>query len=419
MGLFHFLPVLRPLVIGIMTVILSACMPLWQHGEQEPVVVTDGVTDDVVATDGGSTHPDDEAGVDVASLTPEDVVASMTVERKAATCIIVAGDGGIVLPDGVTLTGDAYARFVDAGWGGVILTTPNLQTPVQVTNLTAIMQEAATKSLGTDGFPLLVAVDEEGGLVSRVSGNDGFGLGQERAASELGATGSDDEAYSTGMRIGTYLAKLGFNVDFAPVVDVRTDACDDVMASRCLSDDPEDVARLASSEVMGFSDAGVATSAKHFPGLGATHGDSHDESVTCDKTIEEMESSEFVPYRRLIKEGVPMVMVGHVLTPNATGDGMPASLSHEMIVDVLRGRLGYDGVVVTDALNMQAALNAYPADELAWRVIAAGADMALMPSDPDASVKGIVSAVERGDLSEERLTEAATRVMRLRMSLVE
>lgn len=428
-----FLPVLRPLLVGTAALLLSSLSSLSScslpsrlvsrasgsgsdAAEQGADLQTDGDLAILTPANVPSDTPPDPITTP-GSSSPEELVASMTLSQRAAACIVVAGDGGSVLSDPTLLSEEDAERISDACWGGVILSSPNIQDPEQLTSLISALQDAASSSAAGPAAPMLVAVDEEGGLVTRVSGKDGFNVPAERSAAELGETGSPEEAYGTGARIGGYLAGLGFNVDFAPVVDVRTDACDEVMASRCLSDDPQEVMVLASAEEAGFADAGVATAAKHFPGLGSAYGDSHDESVTVHKTLDELLASDLVPYERLAAEEVPMVMVGHVLTPEATSDGLPASLSAEMMGDVLRGRLGYGGVVVTDALNMRAATNAYPEDELAWRAIAAGADVALMPTDPEASVREIVAAVERGDLPEERLDEAATRMMSLRMSL--
>lgn len=339
------------------------------------------------------------------------LVDAMALRHACAATIMVAGDMGDILPDPLS-AGDGVAEaLADEGWCGVMLTTPNMGDGWQLMSLVSSLHEA---SEARDGAPMLVAVDEEGGLVNRVAGNI-EGVAREPSPAQVGE-GGEEEARAAARRIGEYLMELGFDVDFAPVVDVRTDACDDVLAGRCLSDDPQEVAAMAAAQVDALASCRVAATAKHFPGLGSTSGDSHDGSVSTDRTLDELMAADLVPYRAAIDAGVPIVMTGHVLAPEATGDGLPASLSSRML-GVLRDGLGFRGVIMTDALNMGAALSAYPQDELAWRAVAAGADVALMPVDPRAARDAMADAVARGELDEARVRDAATRAMELRLAL--
>ena len=345
------------------------------------------------------------------------IVGGLTTEQMAAATIMPSADAPGILPSMSSASDDDIARLSRDGWFGIILTTPNIESSGQLRSLTKSLHQAGAES--AVGLPFALAVDEEGGMVRRVSGKDGMGIDAEPSPSDVGASGDDGAAFEAGRRIGGYLSDLGFDIDFAPVVDIRTDSCDEIMASRCLSDSPDVVSRLALSQLQGLSDGGVAGCLKHYPGLGPTYGDSHEESVTSDKGLEELLSSDLIPYSDAIGEGTaPMVMVGHILTPNLTDDGLPASLSPQAI-SVLRERLGYDGLVITDSLGMQAALNAYPQDELAWRAVAAGADVALMPVDAVASRDAMAEATKRGDLPEARLRDAATKAVAMRIALCE
>lgn len=246
-----------------------------------------------------------------------------------------------------------------------------------------------------------------------------MGIDAEPSAATVGADGNADAALEAGRRMGGYLADLGFDIDFAPVADVRTPSCDEVMSSRCFSDDARIVADMAIAQTRGLAENGVSGCLKHYPGLGPTYGDSHEESVTSGKTLDELMASDLVPYA-MAQEArcAPMVMVGHILVPNLTDDGFPASLSPQAIA-TLRDAIGYDGLIITDALNMQAALDAYPQDDLAWHAIAAGADVALMPIDPIASRDAMVAATERGDLDKARLEDAATKAVAMRIAASE
>lgn len=403
---------------------LSACSLPWQGDKTDAADVTDGMaqtttTDDQAteetADDGDVTDAQQATGSYIERAT--EIVDSLTVEQMAAATIMPSGDVSGILTDFAHASDADIERLSQEGWFGLLLTTPNIETPDQLRELTDALHRAGSSS--AVGVPFALSVDEEGGLVRRVSGKDGIGIDAEQSASDLGATGDENLAYESGRRIGAYLADLGFDIDFAPVADVRTDSCDATMSSRCFSDSADGVATMALAQLRGLAESGVAGCLKHYPGLGPTYGDSHEESVTSNKSLEELLSWDLVPYAKASEEGIaPMVMVGHILTPSLTDDGLPASLSPSAI-SILRNDLGYDGLVITDSLGMQAALDAYPQDDLAWHAIAAGADVALMPVDAGASRDAMVGAVERGDLDEARLRDAAVKSVAMRIALSE
>jgi beta-glucosidase-related glycosidases len=156
---------------------------------------------------------------------------------------------------------------------------------------------------------------------------------------------------------------------------------------------------------------------KHFPGHGGTSGDSHDGAVSTDKTLEELMAEELVPFQSAIDGGVNFVMVGHISAPNVTGDNAPATLSKVLITDVLRGQMGYNGIVITDAMNMEAVAGFYNSDKAAVLAVTAGADMILMPADYNTAYTGILNAVNDGTITEERINESVTRIVKAKLAM--
>ncbi|MFI3214300.1 MAG: glycoside hydrolase family 3 N-terminal domain-containing protein, partial [Eubacteriales bacterium] len=161
-------------------------------------------------------------------------------------------------------------------------------------------------------------------------------------------------------------------------------------------------------------DLGISACLKHFPGQGDADGDTHDERASIDKTLEELMELEFLPFQAGIEAGVNMIMVSHLLAPEVIEDNDPSSLSEEMITDVLRGQLGYDGIVITDALNMSAITDYYGADEAAIKALKAGVDMLLMPEDFELAYQGVLDAVADGTISEDRIDDSLARIYRVK-----
>ena len=220
-----------------------------------------------------------------------------------------------------------------------------------------------------------------------------------------------DRAAHVGAVIGSYLRDIGFSVDFAPVADVLTNPDNPVIGHRSFSSDPDVCAQMVSAEVEAMLQEGVLSCAKHFPGHGDTEGDSHTGAVTSWRSADELRACEYVPFKAAIEAGCPFVMVGHVQTPNAAGDGLPASLSRIMMTEELRGRLGFAGVVISDSMCMGAISRNYEPEDAAARFVAAGGDVLLMPPDPWAARQGIIDAVYSGSLTEDRIDESVLRII--------
>ena len=198
------------------------------------------------------------------------------------------------------------------------------------------------------------------------------------------------------------------------VADVDSNPANPVIGRRAYSTDAQQTAQMVAAAVEGFHEAGMLCTVKHFPGHGDTGQDSHYGTATSYKTWEEMKAMEMLPFEAGIAAGADVVMTAHITTPNATTDGLPASLSYTMITERLRGELGFQGVIVTDALEMSAIKNHFTPAESAVAALRAGVDVLLMPSDLRAAFDGVVQAVEDGTLSEERLNESVRRILTLK-----
>lgn len=266
--------------------------------------------------------------------------------------------------------------------GGIVVFRQNVKSPEQLKKLLADFQAAS-------GTGLLTAVDEEGGSVARLANASGFDLPQYQSAQAVGTTGDPANARAMGQIIGGYLKTYGLNLDFAPVA-------------------------MVASAVQGFHDAGILCTLKHFPGHGDTAEDSHYGTASSTKTWAEMRETELKPFAAGITAGADVVMTAHITTPNATQDGLPASLSYTMLTERLRGELGFTGVICTDSLSMQAICDHYSAAEAAVAALNAGADLLLMPPDLPEAFDGVLEAVQNGTISEERLNESVRRILMLK-----
>ena len=341
------------------------------------------------------------------------IVSGMTLEEKVAQMFFITPEA-LTGYGQVTVAGDAtneaYQKYPV---GGLIYNSQNLVDIDQTKTMMAKMQQYADSRIS---LPVFLGVDEEGGSVTRIASNEAYGLTNVDNMSDIGATGDTQNAYQAGVTIGTYLSDLGFNLDFAPVADVLT-VSDSVIGNRSFGTDSELVASMALSELQGLESMGIQGVVKHFPGHGGVSGDSHSGAVSTDKSLEELFASELVPFQRAIDGGAQFLMVGHIAAPNVTGDDTPASLSKVMITDVLRTQMGYQGVVITDAMNMTAITANHAEDEAAVLAVNAGADMILMPEDFGKAYNGVIDAVNNGTIEEYRINEAVVRIVKAKLAL--
>lgn len=344
----------------------------------------------------------------------EEMLGDMTLEEKVCQLFMVTPEA-LTGVGTVTQAGTATQEAVNAyPVGGVIYFSQNLQDPDQTRTM---LENTQRYAMERTGIPIFLSVDEEGGQVARVGSNPAFGVEKIGNMSDVGSRGDMQEAYEIGSTIGTYLSDLGFNMDAAPDTDVLTNPENQVVKYRSFGSDPELVARMAAAELKGLNDQGIIGMYKHFPGHGGTTADSHEGYAYVDDTLEELKSGAFIPFQDGIDNGIQVIMVSHISCPNVTGDNTPATLSEMMITDILRGEMGFDGMVITDALNMGAITAQYSSSEAAVAALNAGADMLLMPEDFQSAYKGVLSAVESGTVSEERIDESVRRILEVKVSL--
>ena len=379
---------------------------------------TDGTElpgENVAVTEEVTEQPQTEVQTDPVEEQAAQLVSQMTLEDKIAQMFVITPNALTGYASGVTAAGDTTKEaYQSRPVGGIVYMADNLTDPEQTTTMLSNMQEIARERTG---LPVFLCVDEEGGSVARIAGNDAFGVTDVGNMSDIGASGDVQNAYNAGSTIGSYLAALGFNVDFAPVADVLTNPDNQVIGQRSFGSDAQTVAGMVTSELQGLSAAGLDGMVKLFPGHGGTSGDSHDGAVSTDKTLEELMAEELVPFQSAIDGGVNFVMVGHISAPNVTGDNAPATLSKVLIADVLRGQMGYNGIVITDAMNMEAITGFYNSDKAAVLAVTAGADMILMPADYNTAYTGILNAVNDGTITEERINESVTRIVKAKLAM--
>ena len=300
--------------------------------------------------------------------------------------------------------------------GGIIYFSQNLIGPEQTRTMLMNTQSYARER---SGFPVFLSVDEEGGTVARVGSNPAFGVPVFGNMSDVGSRGDEQEAYEIGAEIGAYLSSLGFNMDAAPDTDVLTNPANEVVRYRSFGSDPALVSRMAAAELRGLNDQGIIGMYKHFPGHGGTTADSHEGYVYVEENLDQLKSQALVPFQNGIDAGIRVIMVSHIACPNVTGDNTPATLSKTLITDLLREEMGFDGMVITDALNMGAITEQYTADQAAVNAVLAGADMLLMPADFQTAYQGILNAVAEGTLTEERIDDSVRRILEIKVEMAE
>lgn len=345
----------------------------------------------------------------------EEIIAGMSLEEKTAQLFMIT-------PEALTEVGEVVAAgertqkaIEEYPVGGLIYFSQNLQDPDQVRKMTENTQKYSMERIG---LPMLFSVDEEGGTVTRFGNSGAFDYDPSSVDMKgIGMSGDTQQAYDLGKRLGIFLTDLGINMDNAPVADVLTNPQNTVVSERSFGTDSKTVSEMALAELQGLKEQGVTGVLKHFPGHGATAADTHEGYACTDATLEEMKENELVPFIDGIEAGAEVIMVGHISCPEVTGDNEPASLSEKMVTDVLRKELGFDGVVITDALNMGAVAEKYLSAEVAVRALKAGVDILLMPTDFKKAYQGVLDAVNEGELTEERIDESLYRILSLKLRM--
>ena len=330
----------------------------------------------------------------IAQMPLEDKVAGLFVVRPEA----ITGVGTAVQ------AGDGTRQALEANpVGGLIYFDQNIQSEAQ-------LKEMLENTAQYAKYPLFLAVDEEGGTVSRI----GSSIGPKTdSAGAIGETGNPENAYQAGAAMGAALYGLGFNVDFAPVADLAN-VEGSIMEGRAYGSDVSVVSSFVNSMVRGLQEQKVSACLKHFPGMGSATEDTHDGKVSTDRTAEQFWAEELAVFQAGINEGADMVMVSHMAAPTLTGDNEPSIFSRTLVTGILREQMGFQGVIITDALDMGAISQYYAADEASIMAVLAGCDMLLMPEDYEKAYTGVLEAVRSGNIDEERINDSLRRIYRIK-----
>ena len=346
---------------------------------------------------------EEEAPEDPGEAALQALLKGMTLEEKAGQLFFVRVPAENALEDIMTYHLGGYLLF------GRDTQDKTANDLIQ----TIASWQAEAVEHGT-GIPLLVGVDEEGGTVARASRNPNLFPEKCKSPQKLFAEGAWEAIEQDAVDKNSGLLSYGINVNFAPVADVWWNSDNTVVEKRSFGSDPELVAQMTAEAVKGLQEHGVSATLKHFPGHGGTSKDSHDEIASVSETIQEMDKKDLVPFKAGIEAGADQVMIGHICTPKASDEDIPATFSYFWVTEVLRAYLGFEGVAITDALNMGAITQKYTSAEASIKALEAGADMLLMPENFEEAYQGVLEAVKDGTLKEARVDESLARIFRLK-----
>lgn len=369
----------------------------------------------------------------------EIMLSTMTLREKVAQMMIAAFRVWEEIPEAkdgeqpeksvktnVTELNDRIRDMIARNrFGGILLFGQNFQDPAQTL---ALISDLQTANQAGGGIPQLIFVDQEGGSVNRVPYSTA-GVGNMA----LGASGDPQNARRMAAIHGREIGLLGIHANFAPVVDVNSNASNPVIGIRSFSDDPQTAAQFACAYLAGLHDAGIIAALKHFPGHGNTATDSHTGFPLIGSSYEELKACELIPFQAAIDAGADMVMTAHIQYPQieketaisvSTGEQvyLPATMSRTILTDILRGDMGFDGLVVTDALDMAAIADNFSLEDTLRLTINAGVDLLILPAVMDAKtfqtvdayVDTAVALVENGAIDEGRINEAVLRILKLK-----
>ncbi|MFI2432341.1 glycoside hydrolase family 3 protein [Streptomyces sp. NPDC018693] len=364
---------------------------------------------------GGSAQARDDGGLRrlVSRMTTEEKVGQVFVSHVYGHCATAPdpADADANLRElGVRTAAELIARY---HLGGIVYFTwaHNTRAPRQIADLSSGIQRASLAR--PRGLPVLISTDQEHGIVCRIGRPATLFPG----AMAIGAGGSRGDAHTLGRLAGRELRAMGVRQDYSPVADVNVNPANPVIGVRSFGADPQAVAELVAAEVRGYQSSGVAATAKHFPGHGDTAVDSHYGFPVITHSREQWEERDAVPFRAAIAAGVDAIMTAHILIPSLDDSGDPATLSRRIVTGLLREHLGYDGVVVTDALGMAGVRTKYGDDRVPVLALKAGVDQLLNPPRLDVAWNAVLTAVQDGELAEARLDESVLRILRLKQRL--
>ncbi|PGY12096.1 beta-N-acetylhexosaminidase [Bacillus sp. AFS031507] len=329
-----------------------------------------------------------------------DMISGMSLDEKIGQMIIA----GI---SGTTMDTNTKKLLTKYKVGGIIFYQNNLVNPTQAVQFVNQM-----KSESDPNLPLLLGVDQEGGRVTRLPG----GLVNFPTNKEIGSINNSQFSYNVGTIIGKELKGFGFNLDFAPVLDINSNPKNPVIGDRSFGNNPEVVSKLGIQTFKGIQSQKIIPTIKHFPGHGDTSVDSHLELPIVNKSLAQLKEFELIPFEQAINSGADVVMVAHILLPKLDA-AFPSSMSKNIITGILREQLDYSGVVITDDMTMEAIIDHYSIGKASVESVKAGSDIILVGHDYNKIVETISSlktAVQKGEISEQRINVSVTRILKLK-----
>ena len=341
---------------------------------------------------------------------------SMTLREKVGQLFMIRPDalegrfGPAELEDnsiiGTTRVSEEMKRtYANYPCGGFALFRKNIISPSQLMGFTEALH-------ALNSCAPMLGIDEEGGRIARIANHPAnFNVTKFPSMGAIAQSGDESQAFAAGKTIGAYLSAYGLDIDFAPVADVNTNPKNPVIGDRAFGDDPAVAAGMVKQVIAGLHESGVASCVKHFPGHGDTATDTHTGYAETLKTWDEISACEMIPFRAGIEAGTDFVMTAHIAAPNVTGSDEPATMSYTLLTEKLRGELGFQGLIITDALAMGAIREKYSSSQACVQCILAGADILLMPYDYFEAFDGVVQAVENGVIPESRIDESVYRVL--------
>ena len=331
----------------------------------------------------------------------EEMVDQMTLEEKVGQLLVIGVEGTSFSSEMDNLIRNYHV-------GGVIIMGRNVAT----TNEMLQLINGIKKANELNKIPLFLSVDEEGGRVSRMP----VGIPKLPTSAQIGKLNDESVSYRAGTYLAGVLNEFGYNMNFAPVLDVNSNPRNPVIGNRSFGSDPYQVAKLGISTMHGMMDNGIIPVVKHFPGHGDTVVDSHKALPKVETTLEALRNVELVPFQKAIEEGADAVMVAHILFPALDPD-YPSSMSKAIITGLLRNEMKFEGVIITDDLTMGAIANDYTIPEAAVQSFIAGSDQLLVVRDYEVqlnTLNAFIKAIETGEITEERLNESVKRILTLK-----
>ncbi len=326
----------------------------------------------------------------------EQLMNRLTLEEKIGQMLIVSNPS--------TSMNESLQSLMDLKPGGFILFRDNFVNFSQTNSL-------IDSITSTSDIPMILSIDQEGGRVQRLKSLPDYSVSLIPRMGNVGKTMNFDLAYDLGGVVAKELQVFGINMDFAPVLDVVSDPENRVIGDRSFGSDASVVSNMGIAFGKGLKDQGVIPVYKHFPGHGNTKTDSHYDLPVVTKTKSELLESDLIPFQNVIREGAEVIMVGHLAVPTLTDNQEPASLSYEVITKLLKEEMKYGGLVITDALNMQAITKNYSEEEIYRMAILAGVDLLLMPKNPKMAVSIIQDMVLNGTIPLSRIDESVFKIL--------